>query len=120
MIIVGVSERQMFGTETRGICRHFLLYICPFLDDKADNDENDYHPTLLPYHSLRIEINKRQPVSCPVTFLKAKYTPKMVRIVFQHLVYSLILSFYTSLIEKLISTIMIMLCGTKLQQYIHH
>ena len=62
MIIMGVSERQMFGTETRGICRHFLLYICPFLDDKADNDENDYHPSLLPYHSFRIEINKRQPV----------------------------------------------------------
>ena len=58
MIIRGVSERQKFGKETRGICQQLLLYICPCLDDEADNDRSKHRSVYITSIALKIECSK--------------------------------------------------------------
>ena len=59
MIIMGVSKRQKFGKETRGICRQLLLYICPCLDDEADNDRSKHCSIYITSIALKIECSRK-------------------------------------------------------------
>ena len=56
---MGVSKRQKFGKETRGICRQLLLYICPCLDDEADNDRSKHCSIYLAQIALKIECRRK-------------------------------------------------------------